>query len=248
MKAAPEISLPRFSGPLDLLLALVRKNEVEITAIPIAEITRQYLGYLEQAAEMDIDLGAEFAYMAATLIHIKSRDLLPRLPAAMAGPDPKDELIRQLLDREQLQKAAEFLGQRLERNAASWSRAAGLEFEDWAPAPEPDAGPMNLLEVLRLAREALATAQAYQVVLPAETVTTAEMMEWLEARLRDSGGPIEAEALFGEQPGMEHRLALFLGMLELARGSIVRLEQTAAFGPLAVRATAKLMAHSCPNV
>ena len=88
---APALSLPRFEGPLDLLLALVRKNEVDITAIPIAQITRQYLDYLESAAALDLDLGSEFAYMAATLIQIKSRLLLPPDPeiaAPRARPRP----------------------------------------------------------------------------------------------------------------------------------------------------------------
>ena len=86
MSASPEISLPRFEGPLDLLLTLVRKNEVEITDIPIAEITRQYLNYLHRAEELNIDLGADFVYIAALLIHIKSRSLL--LPAP-TPPTPK---------------------------------------------------------------------------------------------------------------------------------------------------------------
>jgi len=82
--SAPAVSLPRFAGPLDLLLSLVRKKELDIADLPIAEITRQYLDYLDQAEELNIDLGAEFVYMAATLIQIKSRSLLP------ADPGPAD--------------------------------------------------------------------------------------------------------------------------------------------------------------
>src|SRR5689334_16242930 len=101
--SALDISLPRFEGPLDLLLALVRKHEVEIADLPIAEITRQYLEYLQQADELNVDLGADFIYMAALLIHIKSRCLLPPDPELRGRePDPREELVRQLLDHDQL--------------------------------------------------------------------------------------------------------------------------------------------------
>src|SRR5690348_16705635 len=95
---APAVELDRFDGPLDLLLSLVRKNQVDITEIPISEITRQYLDYLKNAEALDLDLGSDFAYMAATLIQIKSRLLLPPDPEVAARePDPRQELIRQLL-------------------------------------------------------------------------------------------------------------------------------------------------------
>jgi len=109
---APPLSLPRFEGPLDLLLALVRKNQVDITEIPIAEITRQYLDYLDRATALDLELGSDFTLMAATLIHIKSRLLLPPDPEIAARePDPRQDLIRQLLHHEQVRQAAEFLRQ-----------------------------------------------------------------------------------------------------------------------------------------
>ena len=123
MNQAPEVSLPCFEGPLDLLLTLVRRNQMEITDIPIAEITRQYLEHLRQADEQRMDLGAEFVEMAAVLIHIKSKCLLATDPEmAAAEPDPREDLIRQLLDHQQVRQAAEFLGQKLELEGASWSR------------------------------------------------------------------------------------------------------------------------------
>src|SRR5690242_21759032 len=95
------IHLDKYEGPLDLLLDLIRKQQIDIKDIPIATITRQYLDYMEKAREMDIDLGAEFVYMAATLIHIKSRMLLPRDPALeqmSAEDDPRQELVDRLLE------------------------------------------------------------------------------------------------------------------------------------------------------
>src|SRR5579863_2546037 len=109
---APSFSLPRFEGPLDLLLALVRKNQVDIADIPIADITRQYLDYLHQAGELNIDLGSEFVYMAALLIHIKSRCLLASDPELGREEDPRAELVRQLLDYDQVRHGAEFLKQK----------------------------------------------------------------------------------------------------------------------------------------
>ncbi|HEV2444552.1 MAG TPA: segregation/condensation protein A, partial [Candidatus Sulfopaludibacter sp.] len=102
--------LEQYEGPLDLLLDLIRKQQIDIKDIPIAAITAQYLEYLEKAREMDIDLGAEFVYMAATLIHIKSKMLLPRDPAlgeeGEGAEDPRQELVDRLLEHERFKNAA----------------------------------------------------------------------------------------------------------------------------------------------
>jgi segregation and condensation protein A len=117
--------LDQYEGPLDLLLDLIRKQQIDIKDIPIATITSQYLEYLEKAREMDIDLGAEFVYMAATLIHIKSKMLLPRDPALQKegeeAEDPRQELVERLLEHERFKNAAEMLQQKrlIEENV--WS-------------------------------------------------------------------------------------------------------------------------------
>jgi segregation and condensation protein A len=229
-----DISLPGFEGPLDLLLSLVRKNEVDIADIPIAEITRQYLDYLRRAEELNIDLGSEFVYMAALLIHIKSRCLLPGDPEVTAREDPRQELVRQLVDHEQVRQAAEFLKQKLELAEASWFRASMEEFR--APAEEEwtaGGGDLNLLQVLRLAQQALAAARTYELITPAGSVDVAEMMGWLEERLAGNL-PLEAGALLAEQPDAPHRTALFLGMLEMAKASRIGLEQQECFGPILI--------------
>ena len=236
MNAALDISLPRFDGPLDLLLDLVRKNEVEITDIPIAEITRQYLDYLHQARELNIDLGADFVYFAALLIHIKSRSLLPGDPELMAPElDPRDALVRQLMDHDQLRHGAEFLKQKLEVAEASWSCPPAPEFQ---AAPQSEAaGPdpsLNLLQILRLAQQALATARNYDLVTPADPVSVEEMTEWLEERLVRSPGPLDGISLLAEQPDPPHRNTLFLAMLEMARSSRILMEQETGFGPFTI--------------
>ena len=232
--SVPDISLPRFEGPLDLLLALVRKNEVEIADLPIAEITRQYLEYLHQAGQLNLDLGAEFVYMAAVLIHIKSRCLLPPDPE-MRGrePDPREELVRQLLDHDQVRQGAEFLQQKLELAGATWSRSSIEEFQQHRePEPAEWGGRLNLLQVLRLAEQALAAARTYDLITPADSVDVAEMIRWLVERLQAEAPVLEARPLFEQQPDAAHRMALFLGMLEMAKEAQITLEQEQCFGPI----------------
>jgi segregation and condensation protein A len=244
----PSFSLPRFEGPLDLLLALVRKNQVDIADIPIANITRQYLDYLHQAGELNIDLGSEFVYMAALLIHIKSRCLLASDPE-LAGheEDPRAELVRQLLDYDQVRHGAEFLKQKLQLAEVAWSRSS---VDDFWPAPTQEVvestGVLNLLQVLRLAQQALAAARAYEVVAPSDSVTVEEMMRWLDERLVAAPDSLEATALLTEQPDAPHRAALFLAMLEMAKSARIRLEQQQCFGPISIEDTN--MAHPCHDV
>lgn len=229
-----DISLPRFEGPLDLLLALVRKNEVEIADLPIAEITRQYLEFLHQAGQLNIDLGADFVYMAAVLIHIKSRCLLPPDPEiGVREPDPREELVRQLLDHDQVRQGAEFLQQRLELAGATWSKSSMEDFrQQFEPENAESTAGLNLLQVLRLAEQALAAARTYVLVTPSDSVDVAEMIQWLGERLKASARVLEARPLFEQQPDAAHRMALFLGMLEMAKEAQIMLEQDQCFGPI----------------
>jgi segregation and condensation protein A len=224
------ISLPRFEGPLDLLLELVRKNEVRITDIPIAEITRQYLEYLRQAEQLDIELGAEFAYMASVLIHIKSRSLVTRDPEIAAQEeDPREELVRMLLDHDQVRHGAEFLKQKLEVAEASWSKSSMDDYQE-LPAVEPDAsGEFSLAQILRLAKQALDAARTFEIVSPTESVTMEEMIRWLEERIAE--GSTDANQLLKQHQG-ERRAALFLALLEMAKIGRIQVEQRNCFGPI----------------
>jgi segregation and condensation protein A len=249
VSALPDISLPRFQGPLDLLLELVRKHEVEIADIPIAAITRQYLEYLRQAEALKIDLGSEFVHTAALLIHIKSRCLLASDPAIAAGEeDPRQELVRQLMEHQEVQAGAEFLRQKLELAGAAWSRPGQEEFAS-SPAEEPPdpTGAVNLLQVLRLAQQALAAARTYSIVMPDDSVSVEEMGRWLEQRIASRRDRIEAGALLSEQPDPSHRSALFLAILEMANSGRIQLEQQECFGPIAISQKSD-MAQPCPNV
>src|SRR5579864_2651165 len=133
-----DVRLEKYEGPLDLLLDLIRKQQIDIKDIPIATITSQYLGYMDKARELDIDLSAEFVYMAATLIHIKSKMLLPRDPAlAEMSPeeDPRQELVDRLLEHERFKNAAEMLQQKrmIEENVWSNPQMKTFSAEDEDP-------------------------------------------------------------------------------------------------------------------
>lgn len=231
------VSLPQFEGPLDLLLALVRKNQLNITDLPIAEITGQYLDYLRTAQEMDLDLGAEFTYTAATLIEIKARSLLPSDPA-LGEQDPRKELVRQLLNHEQLRRAAEFLQSKMESSGNSlpsaifeWDPEGSGDEED----PVENPGSMNLLQVLRVAQRALDAARRHkQLEVPSEPVTVSGMEQWMTEYLTkvDRTRPIAADLLFAEQQTLEQRTVLLLAILEMAKSQRLWLEQPELFEPI----------------
>ena len=133
MSSSPlNFHLDHYDGPLDLLLDLIRKQQIDIRDIPIATITSQYLAYLDKAREMDLDIGAEFVFMAATLIHIKSRLLLPTDPALQkegeTQEDPREELVQRLLEHQRFKDAAEMLQQKriIEENV--WSNPQMKQF------------------------------------------------------------------------------------------------------------------------
>jgi segregation and condensation protein A len=246
----PLISLPQYEGPLDLLLDLVRTHRLNILDLPIAEVTSQYLGYLRRARELDIDLGADFVLMAATLIHIKSRTLL-RPEHDRDEADPRQELVDQLLTREQAQQAAALLGERLRVIGDTWSATVpGAELnKDTQPQPATPvptrgrSGTMNLHEVLRVAKTALATAKAHRLLnLQREPVTVEGMMRWLGQKLNqlEPGQFLTSTDLFAAQTTAERRVALLLGILELARTQDIRLRQEEFLAPFRVSAAPQL--------
>src|SRR3974390_2193112 len=121
-----------YEGPLDLLLDLIRKQDIDIYDIPIAKITAQYLAYVEKMRELDVNVAADFIYMAAVLIHIKSKMLLPRDPDAPAAEqeDPRNELVNRLLEHEKFKSAAQMLLQKQQIEEAVWSNPALKDFKD----------------------------------------------------------------------------------------------------------------------
>ncbi len=147
----PAIKLEIYEGPLDLLLDLIRKQEINIYDIPIAQITREYLNYLRMLEEMNIDVAGEFIFMAATLIHIKSRMLLPRDPAAPPEEleDPRTELVHRLLEHEQFKNAAEMLQSKRLVEDAMWSEPGIGEFVEAEDEPGLAVSVFDLVSVFR---------------------------------------------------------------------------------------------------
>ncbi|MGH8714772.1 MAG: segregation and condensation protein A, partial [Casimicrobiaceae bacterium] len=184
------IRLENFEGPLDLLLHLIRKNEVSIHDIPIALITQQYLLAIELMQELNLDVAGEFIVMAATLIHIKSKMLLPR-PETAAGvegdiEDPRDALVRRLLEHQKFKAAAELLHEREQVRSAQWQRpderVAEIAGDDYEPELEVDL--FSLLNAFQSVIQRF--RQRPKVLLPPEQLPVETRMEQLLARLSET--------------------------------------------------------------
>jgi segregation and condensation protein A len=234
-----EIRLEHYEGPLDLLLDLIRKQQIDIKDIPIATITGQYLEYMEKAREMDIDLGAEFVYMAATLIHIKSRMLLPRDPALEpdknSQEDPRQELVERLLEHERFKNAAEMLQQKrmIEENVWSNPQMGGFVSEDDDPGLA-----VTLFDLVKAFGELLERAKtrpAYEV--ESADVTVADMIRYVRERFLEAGAdqPVFILRIFERQRSRRAMIALFLAVLEMVRMQAVVVAQKDLFGEIALR-------------
>ena len=239
MSSSPlNIHLEQYDGPLDLLLDLIRKQQINIKDIPIAVITAQYLDYMDKAREMDIDLGAEFVYMAATLIHIKSRMLLPRDPALeqMAPEeDPRRELVDRLLEHERFKNAAEMLQQKriIEENV--WSNP---QMKAFAAADEDPGLAVSLFDLVKAFGDVLERVKnrpIYDVSSP--DVSVADMLMYLTSILATAGPeePVFILRLFEQQRTQRAMIALFLAVLEMVKLQAVVLLQKDLFGEIAIQ-------------
>jgi segregation and condensation protein A len=233
------VHLEQYDGPLDLLLDLIRKQQIEIKDIPIATITQQYLEYLEKAREMDIDLGAEFVYMAATLIHIKSRMLLPRDPAlgqeGEASEDPRQELVERLLEHERFKNAAEMLQQKrmIEENVWSNPQIKAFTSEDDDPGLA-----ITLFDLVKAFGEMLERAKNRPVYeVESADVTVADMVRYLRDQFLEvkEDQPVFILRIFEQQRTRRAMIALFLAVLEMVRMQAVKLAQKDLFGEIALQ-------------
>ena len=230
-----KLVLGEFSGPLDLLLYLIRQEQVSIYDIPIARITDEYLRYLRLMQSTDITVASDFLVMAATLIEIKSRMLLPRDPAAeeeeQGAEELRRELVERLLEHQKYKAAAEMLWSRATVEQAVYARAA---METDKNNPEIAAGAFDLLRVFQ---EILARKKE-EVLLEIERdeVTMAEMLE----RLRNmifSTGELNLMHFFERTESRRELVLAFLSVLELVRTSQISLVQRETFGDIIARAS-----------
>jgi len=239
-ESAPEafpVKLENFEGPLDLLLHLIKKNEVNIHDIPIALITAQYLDAIALMQELDLDVAGEYLLMAATLIHIKSKMLLPRpeTAAAVEGEeeDPRDALVRRLLEHQKFKAAAGLLHEREQLRAAQWLRpdevVAALAGEDYEAEIEVD-----LFSLLTAFQAVVQRAKLRpKVLLPAEQIPVEVRIEQLLARLSETEA-CGFEDLFGDVHDRSGLIVTFLALLEMIRLKLVRVFQAGSFGPIRV--------------
>ncbi len=239
--AAPESSLPyniqleRYEGPLDLLLDLIRKQEINIHDIPIAKITGQYLEYLHKLDELDIDVSGDFLYIAATLIYIKSKMLLP--PDPLAGPeeqlDPRAELVHQLLEHEKFKNAAQMLYEKQQLEAHVWSRPDLSLYEGEDVEGELIVSVVDLIKVFQ---QVLERRKAdVKIELHHDQFTVAQMVEMLRKQLRAAEEGIVLAQFFETCPSRHAMIVAFLAVLEMVRLQAVVLVQKSLFAEILLR-------------
>lgn len=227
--ALPPVELEAFSGPLDLLLHLIRVNEVSITDIPIARITEQYAVYLDAMRELDLDVASEYVLLAAELIYIKSRMLLPRAPGA-PEEDPRSDLIRRLQEYEQFKKTAETFHEIDTLRAGLWPRP-----ETPVP-PSPDGETLevslfDLIEAFRQVSERYRLAHPPAMEIRHLRFSVSDKIREILARLEEARTLPLLEFL-GELRYRAEAVTAFLALLELVRLGVVRVFQASAFGEI----------------
>jgi segregation and condensation protein A len=226
-----------YDGPMDLLLDLIRKQDIDIYDIPIARITQQFLGYVEKLKATDVDVAGEFIYMASLLIHIKSKMLLPRAPAGPDDPhadDPRRELVERLLEHERFKNAAQMLQQKQMLEAATWTNPGMREFKDDAAAePEIAADTVDLVRVFRDILERLRTRPVLNV--EEDSVTVGQMIQFLGRRLTMEDRPVSLHRLLGNARSQRALVAMFLALLELVRLQAILLNQDRNFSEIFIK-------------
>lgn len=224
-----KVKLAMFEGPLDLLLYLIRKEEVSIYDIPIARISEQYLDYLRAMRELDIGVAGEFLVMAATLIYIKTQMLLPRDPDAPEEEieDPRAELVYRLLEHQKFKGVANVLHQRVTIEAATYTRP----LEGDAENPEISATVFQLFEVFKdvMDRRRAIT----EIEIARDEMTMAEKIEEIKLLLRQSN-EVNARELFERAASRREMVLTFLALLELVKELVIRLSQPRTFGEIVI--------------
>ena len=225
-----------YEGPLDLLLDLIRKQDIDIYDIPIARITAQYLAYVEKIRELDVNVAADFIYMAAVLIHIKSKMLLPRDPSAKAEEleDPRTELVNRLLEHEKFKSAAQMLLQKQQIEDAVLTNPALKEFMD-AEGTEPEMA-ADVIDLVKTFQQILERVRTRPVInVDEETVTVGQMIDYLRRRLSLESKPIRLKQLLMRVPSRQALVCMFLALLELVRLQAIQVRQDQLFGEIAVK-------------
>ncbi len=227
---ALEVFLEQFEGPLDLLLYLIRKENINVLDIPMADLTAQYLEYVEMMRARSLELAAEYLLMAAMLIEIKSRMLLPRPVTAELEEDPRAELVRRLLEYEQMKLAARRLNE-LPQAGRDFALVQ-VVFDQAVAERLPEVNPSDLRSAW-LALLARAAAHRHHRITR-EQLSVREYMSRILRRLQEARY-VEFQELFDPSQGIAVLVVTFLALLELARERLVELAQQAAYAPIYVK-------------
>jgi segregation and condensation protein A len=236
-----------YDGPLDLLLDLIRKQNIDIYDIPIARITSQFLDYTHHLKQVDVDAAGEFIYVASLLIHIKSKTLLPRDPADILGgesEDPRRELVERLLEHERFKAAAQMLMQKQQIEEATWTNPGMKNFRRDTQA----AGGEELNLEREIAADTVDLVRVFQDILSRlrerpilnvdeESVTVAQMIDYVKRRLMMEDKPVSLMRLLHNTHTERALICLFLAMLELVRLQAVLLHQPVVQGDILVKKT-----------
>ena len=231
-----KISLPLYEGPLDLLLDMIRKQKIDVYDIPIARITEQYLEYLRFIQELNIDVAGEFIFMAAQLIYIKSRMLLPPDPDALEGEDadPRAELVRRLLEYERFKNAAQMLYQREMVEKVSWNNPGEIPFEDSELEPQMT---VTLYDLLLAFRDVVKRAESRPMMeVSRDEFSIEQMMGYLFDKIVSANKDVTLTEVLPAINSRRGLITAFLALLELTRLKAIFLRQERALGEINLRA------------
>jgi segregation and condensation protein A len=232
-----KINIPMYEGPLDLLLDLIKKQEMSIHDIQIARITSQYLDYLHKLEELNVDVSADFIYMAATLIYIKSKMLLP--PDPLASPeeqaaDPRAELVQRLVEHEKFKNAAQLLYQKQQIEENVWSKPDKSLYNDEGTEGELVVSLVDLVKVFQQVLER--RREVSRIDLQHEQFTVAQMMAQLRAQiLASDDNSVSLIQFFEACPSRHAMIVAFLAVLEMVKMQAVLLTQEKQFGEIVVK-------------
>ncbi|MGA3160453.1 MAG: segregation/condensation protein A [Terracidiphilus sp.] len=225
-----------YDGPMDLLLDLIRKQDIDIYDIPIAIITSQFLAYVNQLRASDVDVAGDFIYTASLLIHIKSKMLLPHTETGpeQATEDPRRELVERLLEHERFKNAAQMLLEKQMLEAASWSNPGAREFKDDESA-EPEIA-ADTVDLVRIFRDILERARNRPVIdVEEDSVTVGQMIQFLARRLTLEDKPIALRRLLSHTHSERALIAMFLALLEMVRLQAILLRQDRQFSEIFIK-------------
>jgi len=237
MASPYKIQIAMYEGPLDLLLDLIKKQEINIHDIPIAKITAQYLDYLHKLEEFNVDVSADFVYMAATLIYIKSKMLLPPDPLAspeeMAG-DPRAELVQRLVEHEKFKNAAQLLYQKQQIEEHVWSKPDKSLYNDEGTEGDLVVSLVDLVKVFQQVLER--RREVSRIELKHDQFTVAQMVAQLRGRILASDeSQVDLIEFFEACPSRHAMIVAFLAVLEMVKLQAVILAQDKQFGSIVVR-------------